>query len=510
MLAQEALEVTLEEKTLIFEKMPVPKAVVKLAMPTVLSMLVTILYNMVDTYFVGQTGDANQVAAVSLATPVFFILMSIGNMFGIGGGSYISRLLGEKRPEKAKYVSSFSFYGALVAGVIMIGVFFLGMPFILKLIGSDESTFGFTGDYLRWISVGAPFVIISASSPNIVRSEGSAKAAMAGMMIGTVTNIILDPIMILTLNMGAGGAAVATTIGNLFSAVYYVIYFSRSKTTLSISPKDFKMSEGIAGTVFAIGVPASLNNLLMTASNILMNNLLKIYGPVPIAGMGIAFKAGSLVAMLQIGIAMGIQPLIGYSYGARDFGRMKAVIRFALISNLVVGTVLSAVYLIFTSSIVGAFIADAAVIEIGTKMLRALMLVGPILGVLFVSMSSFQAMGKSVSALVLSISRQGLVFVPVLFLGNALFGLDGVIYASPIADAGSVFMAIALFIRINNKIKKQHGEQPGPVLASCQPAEMPPEQDIMESPVNEGPAKTDMADGSAEEKASSNSVETDR
>ncbi len=459
----------MEDKTLIFEKMPVPKASAKLAVPTVLSMLVTILYNMVDTYFVGQTGDANQVAAVSIATPAFFILMAVGNIFGIGGGSHISRLLGEGKPEKAKNVSSFSFYGAAAIGGVMIAVFLLGMPFILKVIGSDEYTAGFTQDYLKWISWGAPFIAVSAASPNIVRSEGSAKAAMVGMMVGTIVNIILDPIMILTLKMGVAGAAAATVIGNFAATGYYIIYFIKSKSILSIAPKDFQMSEGIASTVFAIGIPASINNLLMTASNILMNNLLKQYGPVPIAGMGIAFKAGSLVAMLQIGIAMGVQPLIGYNYGARNFKRMKAVMRFALLCNIIIGTIISAAYLLFSGSVVGVFINDTAVIEIGAKMLRALMLAGPVIGVLFVFMSSFQAMGKAISALLLSVSRQGLVFVPVLFLADAIFGLNGIIYAPAIADAGSIFMAMALFIPINKQIKKQLEELPQPVLETCPP-----------------------------------------
>ncbi len=459
----------MEEKKLIFEKVPVPKAVAKLALPTVMSMLVTILYNMVDTYFVGQTGDPNQVAAVSIATPAFFVLMALGNIFGIGGGSYISRLLGEGRPEKAKHVSSFSFYGAAAVGIALVGVFLLGMPFILKVIGSDEYTAGYAEEYLKWVTLGAPFITITAGLPNIVRSEGSAKAAMLGMMIGTVTNIILDPIMILTLRMGVAGAAIATVIGNCAALVYYVIYFLKSKTILSISPKDFRMSGGIASTVLAIGIPASINNLLMTASNILMNNLLKLYGPVPIAAMGIAFKAGSLIAMLQIGIAMGIQPLIGYNYGAHNFTRMKAVMRFALLCNLVIGTILSAVYLLFAGSIIGAFIPDAAVIETGARMLRSLMFAGPIIGVLFICMSSFQAMGKAGSALLLSVSRQGVVFAPVVILGNALFGLSGIIYAPPIADAFSIFMAIALFTRLNNKIKKQFQEPSQPVLAVCPP-----------------------------------------
>lgn len=438
----------------LFEKMPVPKAVFTLAMPTVLSMLVMVIYNMVDTYFVGQTGDHNQVAAVSIVMPVFFILMALGNIFGIGGSSLISRLLGEGETEKAKSVSSFCFYGSAAVGVVMIGVFLLGMPFIVRIIGASPNTAPFASGYLNWISLGAPFVVISAAFSNIVRSEGAAKAAMAGMMLGTVVNIVLDPILILSLEMGVEGAAIATVIGNMASAAFYFIYILKKSDVLSVLPRHFKMSDRIGSRVIFIGIPASVNNILMSATNIIINNLLVAYGDIPVAAMGIAFKANMLVVVLQIGIAMGIQPLVGYNYGAKNLTRMKAVIRFAMLCTVVIGSILTAVYIFSADGIVRAFISDEAVIQVGVPMLRALMIAGPVVGILFVFMSSFQAMDKAIPALILSVSRQGIVFIPVLFIANAVAGLGGIVYAMPIADIVSIFLAFGLFLFINRRIKE--------------------------------------------------------
>ena len=448
----------MKNKNDVFEKMPVPKAVATLAIPMVLSMLVTVIYNMVDTYFVGQTGDPNQVAAVSIMMPIFMVLMAVGNIFGIGGTSLISRILGEGHKEKVKYISSFCFYSAIIFGIILIGVFLSNMPLITKLAGASESTTSFAMDYLKWISIGAPLIIVSTAFSNIVRSEGAAKTAMIGMMIGTVVNIILDPIMILLLNMGVMGAAIATVIGNITSIIFYITYILRGDSLLSISPKNFSFSGNVIKEVFLIGLPASLNNILMSAAIIFLNNFLSIYGDIPVAAMGVAMKANMLVFMLQIGIAMGVQPLIGYSYGAEDFKRMKAVIKFSMLCTVTVGTTLTIIYYFAADKIINAFISDISVIEHGVVMLRALMMIGPVIGVMFVFMCTFQAMGKAIPALILSISRQGLVFIPALYIGNQLLGLNGIIYAQPIADAGSIMMALLLFFFINKKElnKKQH------------------------------------------------------
>ena len=437
----------------IFENDPVPKAVAKLAIPTVASMLVAVIYNMVDTFFVGKLGDPNQVAAVSIATPVFLFLMAAGNMFGMGGSSFISRALGEKNLDKVKHISAFCFYGSIIIGIFGAFLFFAGMTTILSLIGSSSATAPFARDYLSYIAYGAPLVVLSTAYSNLVRGEGAATTAMVGMMSGTVANIILDPIMILNLKMGVSGAAIATVIGNAVSLAIYLFHVCSKKSLLSIHIKDFKMGDRIAASVFAIGLPASLNNILMSLSNIVMNNFLSAYGDIPVASMGVAQKANMLVVFLQMGLAAGVQPLIGYCYGAKNFRRMKDSMRFAMFTNLVIGVTMTTIYIFFSRNIVSTFIKDAEVIETGNMMLKALMVSAPILGSLFIFNFSFQAMGKALQALALSVSRQGFVFLPMLFIGRSLAGLNGIVYAQPTADIVSIVIAFLMFLYMNRNFK---------------------------------------------------------
>ena len=438
----------------VFEKDPVPTAVAKLALPTVASMLVNVVYNMVDTFFVGKLADPNKVAAVSIATPVFLFLMAAGNMFGIGGSSFISRALGEKKIDKVKHISSFCFYGGIIVGAIGALFFFTCMPVILSLIGSSENTAPFASEYLLCIAYGAPLIVLSTAFSNLVRGEGAATVSMVGMMAGTITNIVLDPIMIINMKLGVAGAAIATVIGNAVSLVIYMKHVTSKKSLLSVMPSDFRIGERIAASVIAIGIPASLNNILMSLSNIVMNNFLSKYGDIPVASMGVAMKANMLVVFLQIGLGIGIQPLIGYCFGAKNFKRMKSAMRFAMLSNFILGVVMLAVYIFFSRQIISSFISDEQVIKMGVTMLNALMISGPVLGILFVFNFSFQAMGKALQALALSVSRQGFVFLPMLFIGRAVAELNGIIYAQPIADIVSVVIATGMFLVNNRNFKK--------------------------------------------------------
>lgn len=444
----------------VFEHYPVPRAVASFAIPSILTSLVTVFYNMADTFFVGQTGDPNQVAAVSLATPVFLLLMACGNIFGVGGSSFLSRALGEGKREKVKKISCFCFISCIVVGLLMMFLFLGAMPMILQIAGSSPNTEGFARDYLSCCAYGAVFVVVSVALGNIVRGEGAAKTAMFGMMLGTIVNILLDPIMILGMGMGVKGAAWATVIGNVSSTLFYLGYiiFSR-KTSLSINPKYFSLKEGIPFGVLAIGIPVFLNNVLMSTSNVLMNNFLVKYGDVAVAAMGVAMKANMLVVFLQMGIAMGIQPLVGYCYGAKNHGRLKSVMKFSMICSVIIGFTLTLVYLIFSEKIVGVFIQDENVIIYGEKMLRALMVSSSVIGIMFVFTFSFQAMGKAVSSLILSISRQGLIFFPVIVLSNMLFGLNGIIFAQPIADLGCLIIAVIMFIHLSNQWQKEKAIQ---------------------------------------------------
>ncbi len=436
----------------VFEEYSVPKAMVTLAVPTMISMLVAILYNMADTFVVGQTGDANQVAAVSITTPSFLLLMAVGNIFGIGGSSYIARLLGEGNKEKVKRVSSFCCYACVASGVIMMLLFLGGMRYILDFVGTSPQTYDFCKQYLTWIGYGAAFVVFSNAFGNVVRGEGAAKPAMIGMLLGTVINIVLDPIMIIAMDMGVAGAAIATILGNIGACVYYVVYLCGKKTILSIAPKYFICKNGVMRGVVSVGLPASINNVLMSASNIIMNVYLKGYGDNALAAMGVAQKINILVILLAIGLSMGVQPLIAYYYGAHQFQKMKKTMKLAMISNVIIGSVITLAYVLFTEPIVRSFIDNVQVVQYGVRMLRALMISGPVIGIMFVFNFSFQGMGKAKQSLILSLGRQGLFFLPILVIADRLIGLKGIVYAQPVADFASIFIALFMFLGIRKEL----------------------------------------------------------
>ncbi len=442
----------------LFEKASVPRAVATMAIPTMISMLVVVIYNMADTFFIGQTKDPLQVAAVSLASPIFMIYMALGNLFGIGGSSAISRALGEHHKERAWHISSFACYGSAGLGILVAIGSLLGMNGILHVIGSSENTFDFAKQYLTIIAAGAPTIMFSTAFANILRGEGAARQSMIGNLLGTIVNIVLDPIMIVVLGWGVTGAALATIIGNIAACVYYVIYFIQGKSTLSINFKYFKMNEGIATGVAAIGIPASLNNILMSFANIILNQALVGYGDTPVAAMGVAMKSNMLVVLLQIGLCVGIQPLIGYNYGAKNKKRLMSVFKFTGVVSVIMGTLLTILMIFARKSLIQVFIDDVEVVQYGIQMVVALQLSAPLIGILFLCINTIQGMGKALPSLILTICRQGLIFIPLIYILNTIFGLNGVIYAQPAADYLSIVVAVVICIRLFHSMEHKEKE----------------------------------------------------
>ncbi|MGN1328421.1 MAG: MATE family efflux transporter [Eubacterium sp.] len=456
----------------VFEEYKIPKAVMTMAVPSMLGMLINIVYNLADTFFVGQTGDSNQVAAVSVSMPLFLLFIALGNLFGVGGCAFISRSLGEGRNDRVKSISSFCVYASIVIGSLLGLIYLVFKSPLLYLVGASDNTIGFASDYLKWIAIGSPFVVTAITVGNLIRGEGAAKDSMLGMVIGQIANIILDPIFILDsgdklfgitlpfgFDMGVAGAAIATVIGNIISVVYFLVYFLRGKSILSITPKRFTVKNGIAKGVINVGLPASLNNLLMSISNIIVNIVLVKYGDNAVAAMGVAMKANMLVMMLQIGLGQGVQPLIGYCYGAKNYKRMKNVLGFSIMCNMIVGTAMMLFYIVFRENVIGMFINDREVIDLGVKMLTALMSPGPVVGIMFVLNFAFQGMGKGVQSLVLSVGRQGLIYIPLLFILNKAVGLNGIIWAQATADFCCVVMSVVMFVFVYKDIKKQSSLQ---------------------------------------------------
>lgn len=446
-----------EKREKIFASYPIPKAVAALALPCVLSNIVNVIYNMADTYFVSLMEDTNATAAVSITMPVFLFFVAFGNIFGVGGSAYISRSLGAGKRERVKQISSFCVFSSIGAGVLLLSLILIFInPLVSGLGASAGAVSEYSRDYLKYIALGGPLIVTSITASNLIRGEGAAKESMIGMMIGTVTNIILDPVMILIFDMGVGGAAIATVIGNLASVVYYAFYLIRGNSILSCNPKRFYAGDRIASNVIPIGVPAAINNILMSLSNIILNNLMKDYGEAAVAALGIAMKVNMLIVFVQMGMGMGIQPLIGYSFGAKNIKRLKGTIKFTILCTVIFGTILSVLYFIFTSSIINLFNGenDPLVTEYGVKILRALIITGPFIGIMFAFNFAFQGMGKPVPSLVLSLGRQGLIFLPVVIIMNRIFAFDGIIYAQPAADLICVVLSAIMFAVIVSKQKR--------------------------------------------------------
>ncbi|MDE5716547.1 MAG: MATE family efflux transporter, partial [Lachnospiraceae bacterium] len=312
----------------LFEKTPVPKAFFKFALPVVLSLVVSLVYNMVDTYFIAQTGDTNLVAGVSISAPVFTLMIALGDIFGLGGSSVISRLFGEKRDEDGRRLSVFCFYAALLCGFVVTAVMLLFRSPILYLLGADRETMSYASGYYTYIVLGAPFIILSLTPSNLLRTEGFATASMAGSILGAVVNMILDPIFISVLGLGAAGAAIATVIGNIFADIFYVWFLLRKSRRLSINPAGFHIRIVEVGQILAIGIPASVTNLMQSMGIALTNRYLLPYGNDKVAAMGIVMKVNLIAALVLIGFAFGAQPLIGYNYGAKNHARLKEILRF--------------------------------------------------------------------------------------------------------------------------------------------------------------------------------------
>lgn len=438
----------------IFEHVSVRKAVYMNALPAMAAMLMVLIYNLADTFFIGQTHDDLQVAAVSLATPVFLLFMAVGTIFGIGGTSVISRVLGEGRKEYAKKVCSFCMWSCVAVGLGMSLLFLLFMDELLSLVGASADTWDYAKTYLTIVSFSGPFVLIANCYSNVIRAEGQSGRAMLGQLLGNLLNVILDPVMILGFHWDIAGAAIATVIGNVMGALYYIVYFLRGKSTLSIRLKDFTVKDKVAAEVLVIGIPAALGSLLMSVSNILMNSQMVRYGDMALAGVGVAMKVTMMTGMVCIGLGQGVQPLLGFCVGAKKWNRYKDILRFSLIFAFVLSTILTGICYLFTHQIVRVFLTDMAAFDYGVSFARILLYTSFLFGIFYVLINALQASGAAMESLIVNISRQGLIYIPAMFILGALFNETGLIWAQPVADILSLLLAIILYRRRIRKMVK--------------------------------------------------------
>lgn len=447
-------------KAEIFEKMPVGKAVAVLAIPTILGQLVTMIYNLADTYFIGRTENPHMVAAASLAFPAFLLLTALSNLFGIGGGSLISRLLGAKSFDDTKKASAFSFYGCLVITAVYSALVLVFMRPLLNLLGASDATYEYARQYLFWTTVvgGIP-TTISVLIGNLLRSEGRVALASAGMAMGGIINIILDPIFIFPLGMGIEGAAIATMIANVCSMIYFfIVYFViRKKSVISFSPKNFTLKRSISGSIIAVGIPSFVSLMLVCVSNGFMMNLASGYNDIAVAAIGIVKKIDTIPLNVGLGLSQGVLPLIAYNFSAKNYKRMDRVNLVARTTAITFSLLCIVMFQLFPNGIVSFFMSGSPeTVELASKMLRILCLATPFMLTNLLMNSSFQAMGKGKESLLLSSCRQGLLFIPCLFVMRAIAGLNGLVWTQFISDGITLIISFTLYYSMMKKLKKDN------------------------------------------------------
>lgn len=445
----------------IFESSPVSKAVIKLALPTIIGQMVTLVYNLADTYFIGMTGDANMVAAVSLCSPVFMVMVSAGNLFGVGSASLMSRSLGEKNVDNAKRASALGIYGALtVSAVLTILALTLLTP-VANLLGATAPTMQYTKDYIFWtMGIGAVFTILSAVFANIVRSEGFAVASGVGIAIGAILNIVLDPVLILTLKLNVYGAALATTIGNAAATLFFLgfLIVKRKHSVTSFDIRRLKGSFKLLRPLLSVGLPSAFNTLLVGFAMGIMNNLAVKHGEITVAALGIVKKIDLIPWSIVLGLTQGILPLIAYNFAAKNYKRKTEILKFAVASALLVNIVCIVVFEAVPKYICGLFIDNAEVANLAASFLRVYSLSVPFMSIGVMFNITLQAMGRGARSLILAICRQGLFYVPILYIGEYLFASFGIVWAQVFADFLFAALGFTLYFTFMKKLKKSETE----------------------------------------------------
>ena len=435
----------------LFEKTSVPKALATLAVPTIISQLITMVYNLADTFFIGSTNDPLKVAASSVAFVLIFALNCLANLFGVGGGSLISRLLGEKKDDEAKKVASFSFWGTVALAAVYSVMCFIFMDPILRFLGASDATIGFATSYAVWVVVigGVPTTVAVCMS-HLLRSEGFARQSSIGLGMGGILNIILDPIfMFVILEPGneVMGAAIATFLSNICVLVYFIYVFIRlrKKTVLNISLSNVIPKSKYIIEVFAVGFPSALGSFLACLASIMINNLVSGHGDIPVAAVGIAKKIDMLPMNVGMGLCQGMMPLVAYNYAAKNYKRMKQFSDCARYVGIAFALICILFFEIFADGIVRIFIEDTETVTLGTNFLRIMCLAVPFMIINFQMSFTFQAMGKGKQSLILSACRQGIVNIPLMFLMNYLFGLYGIIWTQLVSDALTVVISFVVY-----------------------------------------------------------------
>lgn len=435
---------------------PIPKALLAMGLPTMIGMLINALYNLADTYFVGGLGT-DQMGAVTVAFPLGQVVVGLGLLFGNGAAAFLSRLLGRGDKETAGKVASTALYSSIFVGTIIILCSMIFLKSILKQIGAMESVMPYAMSYTKIYITFSIFNVFNVTMNNIVSSEGAAKTAMCALMTGAVLNVMLDPIFIYGLNLGVVGAATATAISQAASTLFYLIYILRKKSVFSFRIKECSFSKSILSEILKIGIPTLLFQLLTSLSISMVNDAAKEFGSSALAAMGPLTKIMSMGTLIVFGFLKGFQPIAGFSYGAKKYDRLREAIKVSILWSTGFCLLFGLAAAIFAEPIMSLFTkGDIDMINIGGAALRANGITFIFFGFYTVYSFLFLVMGKAKEGCFLGALRQGICFVPVIFILPTFWGLNGILYAQPLADVLSAAITVLMAIRLHKELTALH------------------------------------------------------
>ena len=430
--------------------MPVGRAIASLAVPTVISQIVTVIYNMADTFFVGQLGDPNQVAAATVALPLFIFITALANLFGVGGASLISRCLGQGDRQKAGHTAAFCIWSAIAVSLIYGIAVLLLRPVLLPLLGADAETFGYSSSYVLYsIGLGAMPAALNPMLAHLVRAEGHSRQASLGVAFGGILNILLDPFFIFVLDLEIAGAGIATLLSNLAAAGYFALFLHkiRHETAITISPRQYTLGQHIPGEVLSVGLPSCLISVMGAISNTVLNHFTSGYSNAAMAGMGIAKKVNLLAFAVGQGITQGTQPIMSYNYGAGKPERVKKTFFLILAFSFGFTTIASWLILLFPKTFIMPFTDSQRLIEITIPAIRIYFGGMMFIGVLYACQRTFMALGRTKLSLLGAMMRKLVILLPLCFILPRLgYGTDGLLYAECIADVLGSAIVFAIFI----------------------------------------------------------------
>lgn len=433
----------------LFESIPVPRAVMTLAIPTVISQIVTMIYNLADTFFIGQLGNPSMVAAVSLVSPWFNLLTALGNLFGLGAGSLISRMLGSQNHKDIKYISVFSIWGgALVTLIFSAGTYFMRQP-LLNVLGASPDTYDYAQDYLFWtVVLGGVTTMTSLALGHLLRSEGQTKTASIGMMFGGLLNVALDLVFIFAFHFEVAGAAIATALSNAASVLFFAVQYVRLGRRSAVSFRLKYFTPRFAKSIFSVGLASALAIVLANASNMVMVHLASGYGDIPVAAYGIVKRIDQFPLNVSMGLCQGFMPLVGYNYSSGNYERMLRVSVFSWKTAIVISVCFIICFVVFAPQILHLFIREMQTSTLGASFLRIACLAVPLTSANFLISYTLQAMGKGVQSAVLTFSRQGLLNIPLLIVMNLIFGLYGMIWTKLVVEIIMLPLSLGMYLQV--------------------------------------------------------------